>query len=43
MRLTGAEELPVAEFVAIRIAELARDGQFDPEKLTETVVAEFDG
>jgi hypothetical protein len=28
--------------VAIRIVELARDGEGDPDKLTETVVAEFD-
>jgi hypothetical protein len=43
LRLTGPKALPVAELVAIRIVELARDGEFDPEKLTETVVAEFDG
>jgi hypothetical protein len=43
MRLTGAKALPVAELVAIRIVELARDGEFDPDKLTETVVAEFGG
>jgi hypothetical protein len=29
--------------VAIRIVELARAGEFDPDKLTETVLAEFDG
>jgi hypothetical protein len=34
--------LPVAELVAVRIVELARDGEFDPDKLTEAVVAEFD-
>jgi hypothetical protein len=43
MRLTGAKALPVVELVAIRIVELAREGEFDPDKLTETVVAEFDG
>jgi hypothetical protein len=43
MRLTGALALPVVELVAIRIVELARDGEFDPDKLTEAVVAEFDG
>jgi hypothetical protein len=40
--LTGAKAIPVVELVAIRIVELARDGEFDPDKLTETVVAEFD-
>jgi hypothetical protein len=28
--------------LSIRIVELARAGEFDPDKLTETVVAEFD-
>ena len=42
LRLTGAKAILVAELVAIRIVELARDGEFDPDKLTETVVAEFD-
>jgi hypothetical protein len=37
--LTGST--PVIELVAIRIVELARAGEFDPDKLTETVVAEF--
>ena len=41
LELTGST--PVVELVAIRIVELARDGEFDPDKLTETVVAEFDG
>jgi hypothetical protein len=40
MGLTGST--PVIEFVAIRIVELALAGEFDPDKLTETVVAEFD-
>jgi hypothetical protein len=43
MGLTGAKAIPVVELVAIRIVELARAGEFDPDKLTETVVAEFDG
>jgi hypothetical protein len=43
MRLTGAKAIPVADLVAIRIVELARAGEFDPGKLTETVLAEFDG
>jgi hypothetical protein len=42
MRLTGAKAIPVVELVAIRIVELARDGEFDPDKLTETVMAEFE-
>jgi hypothetical protein len=43
LRLTGPKAMPVAELVAIRIVELARDGEFDPDKLTAAVVAEFDG
>jgi hypothetical protein len=43
LRLTGAKAVPVSDLVAIRIVELARDGEFDPDKLTEMVVAEFDG
>jgi hypothetical protein len=42
LRLTGAKALPVADLVAIRIVELARAGEFDPDKLTDTVLAEFD-
>jgi hypothetical protein len=42
-RLTGPKALPVIELVAIRIVELAREGEFDPDKLTATVVAEFGG
>jgi hypothetical protein len=34
--------MPLVELVAIRIVELALGGEFDPDKLTETVVAEFD-
>jgi hypothetical protein len=43
LRLTGAKSIPLVELVAIRIVELANDGEFDPDKLTEAVVAEFDG
>jgi hypothetical protein len=39
MRLTGST--PVIELVAVRILELAYAGEFDPDKLAETVVAEF--
>jgi hypothetical protein len=38
--LTGAT--PLVELVAVRIVELARDGEFDPDRLTEAVVATFD-
>ena len=41
LRLTGAKAMPVVELVAIRIVEVARDGEFDPDKLAEAVVAEF--
>ena len=37
--LTGGS--PVIEIVAIRIIELASAGEFDPDKVTDTVVAEF--
>ena len=43
LRLTGPKAMPVAELVAIRIVELAHAGEFDPDKLTETVLAEFGG
>jgi hypothetical protein len=39
-RLAGATLL--IELIAIRILELARAGEFDPEKITETLFAEFD-
>jgi hypothetical protein len=39
LELTGST--PVIELVALRILELARDGEYDPDKLTATVVAEF--
>jgi hypothetical protein len=34
LRLTGAKAIPVIELVAIRIVELASDGEFDPDKLS---------
>jgi hypothetical protein len=37
--LTGST--PVIELVAVRIVELAYAGEFDPDKLAETVVAQF--
>jgi hypothetical protein len=43
LRLTGRNAMPIAEPVAIRIVELAYKGEFDPDKLTNTVLAEFDG
>jgi hypothetical protein len=39
MGLTGST--PVIELVAVRILELAYAGEFDPDKLRNTVVAEF--
>jgi hypothetical protein len=42
LRLTGAKSAPVVERVAVRIVELAGAGEFDPAKLTATVVAEFE-
>jgi hypothetical protein len=39
-RLPGPN--PVIELVAVRILELACDGEFDPDKLTEIVLVEFD-
>jgi hypothetical protein len=42
LRLTGAKAIPVVELVAIRIVELAHAGEFDPDKLTDIVLAEFD-
>jgi hypothetical protein len=37
-----AGSTPVIELVAVRIVELARAGEFDADKLTETVLAEFE-
>ena len=39
--LTGST--PLIELVAVRILELAREGELDPDRLTEAVVATFDG
>jgi hypothetical protein len=39
--LTGAT--PVIELVAIRILELARVGEYDPDRLTEATVSTFEG
>jgi hypothetical protein len=39
MGLTGAKAIPVVELVAIRIVELAVAGEFDPDKLTDIVLA----
>jgi hypothetical protein len=39
MGLTGST--PVIELVAVRILELAYAGEFDPDKMVETVLAEF--
>jgi hypothetical protein len=42
LELTGRNTMPVAELVAVRILELARDGEFDHDRMTEAVVATFD-
>jgi hypothetical protein len=39
MGLTGST--PVIELVAVRIVELARAGEFDPDKLIDIVSIEF--
>jgi hypothetical protein len=41
LKLTGGT--PVIELVAIRILELVRDGESDPDRLTEATVSTFDG
>jgi hypothetical protein len=40
LELTGST--PVIELVAVRILELARDGEFDPDRLTEATVLTFE-
>jgi hypothetical protein len=40
LELTGT---PVVKLVAVRILELARDGEFDPDRLTEATVSTFEG
>jgi hypothetical protein len=42
LELTGRNIMPVAELVAIRIVELVRDGESDPERLTEATVSTFE-
>jgi hypothetical protein len=34
---------PVVELVAVRILELTRAGEFDPDRLTEATVSTFEG
>jgi hypothetical protein len=41
LELTGST--PVIELVAIRVVELARTGDFDPDRLTEATVSTFEG
>ena len=41
LKLTGG--MPVIELVAIRILELVRDGESDPDRLTEATVSTFEG
>jgi hypothetical protein len=41
LELTGST--PVIELVAVRILELARDGECDPDKLTDAAVSTFEG
>jgi hypothetical protein len=42
MQLTGTKAFPIVELVAIRIIELAGDGEFDPERWTEATVSTFE-
>jgi hypothetical protein len=42
MQLTGTKAFPIVELVAIRIIELAGDGEFDPERLTEATMSTFE-
>ena len=41
MRLRGSKAAPIIERVAIKIVELAKSGQLDPDTLTEAVLADF--
>jgi hypothetical protein len=41
LELTGAT--PLVELVAVRIVELARDGEFDSDRLTDAAVSTFEG
>jgi hypothetical protein len=40
LKLTGT---PLVELVAVRILELTRNGEFDPDRLTDAAVATFEG
>jgi hypothetical protein len=40
LKLTGST--PVIELIAVRILELARDGEFDPDSLTDATVSTFE-
>jgi hypothetical protein len=42
-RLGMTGSTPVIELVAVRILELARLGEFDPDRLTEATVSTFEG
>jgi hypothetical protein len=41
LELTGST--PLVELVAVRILELARDGESDPDRLTDATVSTFEG
>ena len=41
-RLGLTDGTPVIELVAIRIVELVRDGESDPDRLTDAAVATFE-
>jgi hypothetical protein len=41
LELTGAT--PLVELVAVRVVELARAGESDPDRLTEATVSTFEG
>ena len=44
MRPIGAyRRHALVELVAVRIVELARDDEFDPDRLTEATVSTFEG
>jgi hypothetical protein len=42
-RLEPDGSTPVIELVAVRIVELVRAGECDPDKLTEATVSTFEG
>jgi hypothetical protein len=41
LELTGAT--PLVELVAVRVVELVRAGETDPDRLTEATVSTFEG